>query len=247
MQFDEWRPAYEAILADFGYDRVSDERARDELATIVGHPSDADEGVRESQPGRRAIHPLGLPDLQLAGTVAICGAAPSLAEELSILTDADRVVAASTAAVVLREAGIGVDCMVTDLDGDPATARSLTAAGTPVAVHAHGDNRPLLAETIPQLTHRYVLPTTQAEPRPPVINLGGFTDGDRAAFLADALGADRLVFPGWDFDDPSVAPIKAKKLTWAERLLSWLERRRGDRFAVLDGRRARIDLSGFPQ
>ena len=242
MQFDEWRPAYEAILADFGYDRVSDERARDELATIVGHPSDADEGVRESQPGRRAIHPLGLPDLQLAGTVAICGAAPSLAEELSIPADADRVVAASTAAVVLREAGIGVDCMVTDLDGDPATARSLTAAGTPVAVHAHGDNLAAIREHVPRFEVGAVLPTTQAAPRGPVVNPGGFTDGDRAAFLADEVGADRLVFAGWRFDDPAVDAAKARKLLWAERLLHWLERRRDERFAILDGRRDRIEL-----
>jgi len=78
-------------------------------------------------------------------------------------------------------------------------------------------------------------------PRRPSTTPAGFTDGDRAAFLADACGADRLVFPGWSFDDPTVDAQKAKKLRWAERLLLVLEERRGERFAVLDGRREGID------
>jgi uncharacterized Rossmann fold enzyme len=73
-----------------------------------------------------------------------------------------------------------------------------------------------------------------------VVNYGGFTDGDRAAFLADEFGAGELVFLGWDFDDPRVDPMKAKKLQWAERLLRWLEVRRDETFSVLDGRREEI-------
>jgi len=115
-------------------------------------------------------------------------------------------------------------------------------AGTPVAVHAHGDNTDAVEELVPTFDAAAVLPTTQAEPADPVVNPGGFTDGDRAAFLADACGADRLVFPGWEFDDPTVGPEKARKLLWAERLLRWLERRREERFGVLEGRRDRIDL-----
>jgi uncharacterized Rossmann fold enzyme len=225
MLYQEWRPAYEAILADFDYERAADERSRDLLAALL-------EGKR----------PLGPEDLDVSGTVAVCGAAPSLADELDLAGRADAVVAASTAADVLREAGVAVDCMVTDLDKNPETARALTEAGTPVAVHAHGDNLAAVRERVPTFEAAAVLPTTQAEPRPPVVNPGGFTDGDRAAFLADACGADRFVFPGWEFDDPTVDDEKARKLLWAERLLRWLERRRGERFAVLDGRRDHIDL-----
>ena len=225
MLYDEWNPAYEAILADFGFDRSADERARDLLVELL-----ADEP------------PLGLGDIDLPGTVAVCGAAPSLAGDLSAVRGADSVVAASTAVDVLRDAGIAVDCMVTDLDKNPETARELTAAGTPVAAHAHGDNIAALREVLPTFEASAVLPTTQAEPRGPVVNPGGFTDGDRAAFLADACGADSLMFAGWDFGDPTVGRMKARKLLWAERLLRWLELRRGERFDVLDGRRDGIDL-----
>ncbi|MFC6736148.1 hypothetical protein ACFQEQ_07845, partial [Halolamina salina] len=75
-----------------------------------------------------------------------------------------------------------------------------------------------------------------------VRNFGGFTDGDRDAFLADALGAGELRFVGWQFDDPDVGELKARKLHWAERLLYWLETRRGERFVVLDGRREELRL-----
>ena len=91
-----------------------------------------------------------------------------------------------------------------------------------------------------------MIPTTQAAPADGVRNFGGFTDGDRAAFFADAVGAAELVFPGWAFDDPTVSAEKRHKLGWAERLLYWLERRRDERFGVLDGRRDAIDTTPLP-
>jgi uncharacterized Rossmann fold enzyme len=223
MDYQTWLPVYERILADFGYDRAGDERARDRLAGLVA-------AFDESR--------LGSLD---GASVAVAGAAPSLESEADVAAGADAVIAASVAADRLREVGVTVDLMVTDLDKTPGTARELTREGTPVAVHAHGDNVPAVERWVPRFDGDNVLPTTQAEPKGPVRNYGGFTDGDRAAFLADAFGAAELRFPGWDFDDESVGAEKRAKLAWAERLLHWLERRRGERFAVLDGRRARIE------
>ncbi|MFT4946251.1 MAG: putative Rossmann fold enzyme [Natronomonas sp.] len=231
MRFEEWEPVYERILADFGYDRAGDERARDRLAALLAGNT--------FNPTR----------LDWAGeTVAVAGGADSLTEQAELTTArrADTVVAASIAAGRLRERGIAVDCMVTDLDKAPETVRELTEEGTPVAVHAHGDNIPALTEWIPTLDAEFVIPTTQAEPAGGVLNFGGFTDGDRAAFLADTLDATELVFPGWAFDDPSVSAEKRRKLRWAERLLYWLERRRGERFDLLAGRHAGIDTAGLP-
>ena len=223
MNFETFEPVYEAILADFGFDRAADERARDVAADIA------------------TPFPLGRLDDWRGRTVAIAGAAPRLADEVDVARDADVVVAASTAADALRDRGVTVDCMVTDLDKNPETGAELSAAGVPVAVHAHGDNRPALDTWLPRYEMSNVLATTQAAPRGAVVNHGGFTDGDRAAFLADAAGAERLVFVGWDFDDPSVGPMKLKKLRWAERLLFVLERRRDETFSVLDGRRDALD------
>ena len=221
MDFEDWQPIYEAIRADFGYDRADDERAREELAVLA--------------------EPFDFARLDVAGkTVAIAGAAPALLDELDRIREADAVFAASNAAAVLLRRGFGVDCMVTDLDKVPGVARDLTHAGTPVAVHAHGDNRGAIRGWVPEMATDWVIATTQVKPRPPVVNVGGFTDGDRAAFLADHLGAARLSFPGWDFDDPGVGAEKRRKLRWAARLLAWLERSRDERFSVLDGRRGAL-------
>lgn len=228
MNFTTFEPVYEAILADFGFGREADERARD-VAAELATPFDLDR----------------LGDWKGA-TVAVAGAAPCLADEVDVAAEADVVVAASTAADVLRDREIAVDCMVTDLDKNPETAAALTREGVPVAAHAHGDNVPAVREWIPRFDPEWTLATTQAAPAGPVVNPGGFTDGDRAAFLADHVGAGRLTFLGWDFDDPDVGPMKARKLTWAARLLRWLERRRDEEFGILDGRRRELDAALDP-
>ncbi|MCF2165186.1 MULTISPECIES: 6-hydroxymethylpterin diphosphokinase MptE-like protein [Halobacterium] len=222
MEYDDWQPVYDDVCAAFGYEQAADRRARDVLAAHA--------------------EPFDMARLDCTGqTVAIAGGAPTLADEREVAAAADRVFAASTAVDVLADAGIEVDLMVTDLDKNPETARRLTAQGTPVAVHAHGDNIAAIREHVPTYDTTHVLATTQAAPTGPVVDHGGFTDGDRAAFLADHCGAAALRFPGWAFDDPTVTEEKRRKLAWAARLLRWLETRRGEAFGVLDGRRAAID------
>jgi len=229
MDFETWEPVYEQILADMGFDRATDERARDRLAALCAENAGA-----------------VLSSMEYSGqTVAIAGGAETLTREFAVAQSADVVVAASVAATRLREEGIAVDCLVTDLDKTPGTARQLTTEGIPVVAHAHGDNIPAVEAHVPGFDHEYLVPTTQARPTDQVHNFGGFTDGDRAAFLADALGAERLVFPGWEFDDQFVGPVKRRKLQWAERLLYWLEHRRDERFGCLDGRRDDIEAVGF--
>ncbi|WP_435146816.1 6-hydroxymethylpterin diphosphokinase MptE-like protein [Halobaculum sp. P14] len=222
MNFAEWEPVYERILSDFGFDRAADEAVRDRAADFAA--------------------PFDLDRLDCAGrSVAVCGAGPSLEAEVSVARDADRVFAASTATDRLADAGVDVDAMVTDLDKNPETGLDRTARGDVVVAHAHGDNRELVETWLPRYDADHALVTTQAAPVDDVVNVGGFTDGDRAAFLADHCGAAELRFAGWDFDDSAVSGLKARKLRWAERLLRWLEHRRDERFPVLDGRRDEIE------
>ncbi|MCL9813878.1 6-hydroxymethylpterin diphosphokinase MptE-like protein [Natranaeroarchaeum aerophilus] len=228
MQLAEWEPVYEAILREFGFGRSADERARDILAEYAT-PFSFDRFAELS-----------------GATVAIAGGGPSMEHETAVAETAEVVVAASVAADLLLEVGIDIDLMVTDLDKNVETAIDLSHAGVPVAVHAHGDNIPALREYLPEFEQGQVLATTQAAPSESVYNFGGFTDGDRAAFLADEFGAGELRFPGWDLDDEDVAPMKRQKLDWAERLLYWLEHRRGEEFDILDGRRERIDTTDLP-
>ncbi|MFB6113821.1 MAG: 6-hydroxymethylpterin diphosphokinase MptE-like protein [Halodesulfurarchaeum sp.] len=221
MEFEEWEPIYERLLQDFGYDRGADCRARDVLS--------------------RYVTPFDTGRLSVAGnTVAIAGGSPSLADELEAVEAADFVIAASTAGDVLLEAGVSFDLLVTDLDKTPETAIDMSHTGIPVAVHAHGDNVNMIRRHLPKFDSENVLGTTQAAPVHPVQNFGGFTDGDRSAFIADHFGAGSLVFPGWDLEDTSVSKNKQRKLSWAERLLFLLEERREERFDILDSRRERL-------
>lgn len=218
MEFAAWEPIYESIVADFGYDPAGDRRARDRLHELV-EPFDFDRLDFQTQ------------------SVSVAGGSDTLEAELDQVRATDRVIAVSGAAAVLEDAGIEPDLVVTDLDKTPERAVELSRQGVPVAAHAHGDNRQAVEEYLPQFDAQFVFGTTQVEPTDRVYNVGGFTDGDRAAFLADHLGAGRLAFPGWRFDDPAVSPEKARKLVWAARLLQCLETLRGQRFAVLDGYR----------
>jgi uncharacterized Rossmann fold enzyme len=236
----EWDPIYERIRGEFGFDRAVDAAARDQLAALLDGPldaADAESAVARPLSDRWAALAEGI----AGASVAIVAPGSGLADGLELATAADVRLAVSTAADRLADAGITVDGQVTDLDGDPASTAVRSRAGVPVAVHAHGDNRTALDRWVPECAAASILPTTQVEPRRGVRNLGGFTDGDRAAFLAHAAGAASLRFVGWDLDDPDVGPQKRRKLDWAARLLRWLERRRDDRFAVLDGRRDSLD------
>ena len=58
--------------------------------------------------------------------------------------------------------------------------------------------------------------------------ISGFTDGDRAVFLADHFGAARIRLVGFDFETPNAKDrdlrLKQRKLDWAYILLGSLER-----------------------
>lgn len=224
MEFETWAPIYDKVVAAFDFDVAADREARDQLAAMV--------------------EPFDLDRLDFSGQrVAIAGGSDVLRTELADVRSADRKIAVSSAARVLIENGIEPDMIVTDLDGTPETARELSVRGVPVAVHAHGDNIEALRSLVPTFELENVLGTTQVEPTETVLNFGGFTDGDRAAFFADHFGAATLTFPGWNLDDQQVTPLKARKIEWAGRLLRCLERRRSERFALLDSRRQTIDAT----
>ncbi len=222
MEFEVWEKIYEKIRMEFGFQRENDEYARDVLNNITP----------KFRVGELAKFE--------GGKVMIAGGARGIEEELDMVEGVDRIIAVSTAADVLLEKGVKIDMMVTDLDKNPGTAVRLSKRKIPVAVAAHGDNIECLKKWVPRCDLNYVIGTTQVEPIGNIVNYGGFTDGDRAAFLGDALGADEMVFIGWNFDDESIGTEKRRKLKWAEFLLLLLEEQRGQKFNVLEGRRDKI-------
>jgi uncharacterized Rossmann fold enzyme len=200
MDFQEWEPWYCEILEYFGFSREQDEDAAGLLASLLS---------RDDLPSLAA--------LTYGREVTVCGNAPCLEHELADIRGV--VFAADAAAEVLDAHGIRPDAVFTDLDGATDRLLALNESGTIVVVHAHGDNMPLLRYWVPRFKGP-VVGTTQSTPLPHVHNFGGFSDGDRAVFAADELGAEHITLIGFDLDDKNVDPMKRGKLFWARKLLA---------------------------
>jgi hypothetical protein len=200
MRFEVWEPYYRDILEYFGFDRSQDDEAALLLATLM--PRD---------------NILSLTSLTCGNDITVCGNAPCLKKELDKITGI--VFAADAAAEVLDTHGIIPDAVFTDLDGADDRLLELNEAGTIVVIHAHGDNMPLLRSWVPRFKGPLVA-TTQSTPLNNVYNFGGFSDGDRAVFAADELGAAHITIIGFDLDDTNVDPVKQGKLFWARKLLA---------------------------
>ncbi|MCK9579786.1 MAG: DUF115 domain-containing protein [Methanoregula sp.] len=200
MKFADWEPHYCEILEYFGFDRAGD----DEAALLLSSLLDRD-------------NLLSLASLTEGNEVTVCGNAPRLKDEIGKIHGI--VFAADAAAEVLDSHGIFPDVIFTDLDGATDRFIELNREGTMIVIHAHGDNIPLLKHWVPRFPGK-VVGTTQSAPLPRVYNFGGFTDGDRAVFTADELGASHITLAGFDLDDKNVDPLKRGKLFWARKLLA---------------------------
>jgi hypothetical protein len=202
---------YRDICREFGYDEDEDARSAEALSALLStrQVPTADELSA------------GCPE-----TVTVCGDGPLLAEEISASPPAGYVVAADGATEDLMDAGIVPDAIVTDLDGDVQVQIRASAKGSLVFVHAHGDNQDEVRAVVPRMKGR-VVGTCQGPPHGGLLNLGGFTDGDRAACIFSGLGARTVVLVGFDFERPSEKAsrppeVKRRKLAWARRILESL-------------------------
>ncbi len=207
MDFTVWEPVYKEILQDFGFSREEDERAALLLSQLL---------EQLVSPGKDALKKV------ISGKeVLVCGNAPTLAADLERL-DLERyvIIAADGATAVVMDAGRMPDVIVTDLDGDVEREIEASDYGSLVVVHAHGDNMGRLLKYVPRFQN--IIGSTQAVPLENIFNFGGFTDGDRAVYVAYEFGAGTIKLAGFFFDDPVVSPFKKKKLKWARRLISSL-------------------------
>ena len=203
---------YARIVKEFGYDPDRDRRAANRLNDILDREPD-----------------VGFLSDTIRGKTILCvGSGPSLIVSTDIIRDTSDIVviAADSAVLPLIQNGVTPDMIVSDLDGDLDALMIMAGRNVPYIIHAHGDN-------IDRLDMSYQMPvcagTTQAEPVGHIQNWGGFTDGDRAVFLASHFGADRIILCGMDLNGPvsvwsgyTDKMIKQRKLNMAAHLLEWL-------------------------
>ncbi len=220
LRLADWLRMYKRICEEFGFSVEEDERAAKRLAEMIGGRGDEElERVREGFPR----------------SVLICGGGPGLSEELSSINANGYVAVADSAASVLLEAGVDVNMIVTDLDGVIEDQMELNRRSATVFVHAHGDNQAAVERYVP-LFSGPIVGTCQCAPPKGLANFGGFTDGDRAACICAALGANKLYLAGFDFEHPAEKPgrsleVKLRKLSWARQILGALAR---DGIKILD-------------
>lgn len=226
MEFGLWEKYYKEILDDFGFSRQADEESAKLLDEIL-----STEGC------------LTLDELSeivgFSDKFIVFGAGPSLKEHVQLLKEdydlKDYVlVAADGATTALIEERLSPDIVATDLDGNIDDILLANLRGANIAIHAHGDNIDRIASLSSFFNN--VIGTTQAQPIGNLYNFGGFTDGDRALFLAVALGASEIILAGMDFGDivtqysrpklpvktAEADDFKKKKLVYAERFTQWI-------------------------
>ena len=210
MDFEAWEPFYVQILKDFDFSRSDDEAVAAELDRILAGTRASDADLRRLIRGKE---------------VTVAGNGPNV--EAEIADTRGVLLAADEATSVALASGRLPSVLVTDLDGNVADQLKANQEGTVAVVHAHGDNGPAVREWAPRFSGTTVA-STQSRPVGGLRNFGGFTDGDRAVFLADHFGARRIHLVGFDFERPNEKDrdrrMKQRKLDWAYILLSSLDR-----------------------
>jgi uncharacterized Rossmann fold enzyme len=236
-----WMPYYEAISRDLSLDPKEDATAARMLSDIISKNKRLEPKDEVHLELERLIH---------ERDVLVLGSGPDLEMELDRLveekraggswkiptTGSDVLIAADGATSAIMSRGLTPHVIVSDLDGGIEDQISCLDRGAVMVVHAHGDNMKVLMRCVPRFFGS-VIGTTQIDPMDGggLDNFGGFTDGDRAAFLAQHFGARSITLLGFNFNevgpkigdgglrmeslDPAENEFKFKKLAWANILL----------------------------
>jgi uncharacterized Rossmann fold enzyme len=230
INFKKWENCYEKILDDFGFKRENDEKSAKCLNLILSKR----EHLSFSELKRQLKNDYNL--------FMVFGAGPSIKKHIKYLKKHTEkfkdyiIIAADGATSALLEENIIPEIIVTDLDGKIDDLLIANSKGAIFIIHSHGDNLDLIKEYIKRFNK--VLGTTQSIPFENIYNFGGFTDGDRAVFLAESLGAKKIVLGGMDFGKyvtnysrPNIKnnieiadDIKVKKLEYAKKLVDWIKK-----------------------
>ena len=113
------------------------------------------------------------------------------------------------------------DIIVSDMDGNIKKILNFWKKGSLLCIHAHGDNIPALRKFVPQLAGNFI-GTCQSSETEGLLNLHGFTDGDRSVKLAQYLEAKTIRLDGFNFTAPlpkAGSREKIKKLKFAEMII----------------------------
>lgn len=223
MFFKDWQSIYEKIKKDLNLAFDKDELATDVLSELLQN--------------KELYSIKDLQDLFAGKDAVIFGAGSSL--EKKIITQKNEffgkiLIAADGATSALLTNGILPDIIVTDLDGRITDQINANTGGSIAIIHAHGDNIDKIKEHVPHFKGK-IIGTTQIDPElyDNIQNFGGFTDGDRAIFIAESFKAKNIFLVGFEYDgkigkysfsEKKDKQLKLKKLKWCEKLIESLKK-----------------------
>jgi 2-amino-4-hydroxy-6-hydroxymethyldihydropteridine diphosphokinase len=226
VRYRQWAPEYDRIQAEFGFPFEKERAASERLVALLPPAAleRAEQRIRARIRGRETI---------VVGLAPRSGAPPVWM--LPRTPEPPALVVADGAAERCLAAGLVPDVVVTDLDGPIPSEVTANARGALVLIHAHGDNIPALERWVPQFP-RELAGSWAGPPERGLVDFGGFTDGDRGAYLAEFVAAPRIRLFGFDFehvaaDDPD-PDVKRKKLAAARRALDLLAREGRSRIEI---------------
>jgi len=229
MFYKQWAPIYKRIVDDFSFSIKKDNLSADILEELL----------KINKP----FLIKKLEELIYDKEIIVFGAGPSLENSIEInkkrFTDKTKI-SADGATTALLEKNILPELIVTDLDGKVSDQINANSKGSILVIHAHGNNINKIKKYVPEFKEK-VIGSTQTDPRKykNVYNFGGFTDGDRAIFLAEHFNAKKIHLIGFDFDgkigkysfsEKKDKNLKLKKLRWCKYLIELLMKNKNNIF-----------------
>jgi len=214
MEYKEWRRFYNAIREELKLSEAKDRKSAEMLNSMI-----AEQNTEK------------IAGIIRKNIVNIFGAGPNLEKVRKIPSGRGiKNIACDGAASYLLELKCVPDIIISDLDGKIEDIIKAEKRGSTVMIHAHGDN----IDKIAHYAGKFSAPfgTTQLKPFGKLFNFGGFTDGDRAVFIAEHFKPEEINLYGFDFSgkigkysftERKDVERKRKKLKWAERLVNYLK------------------------
>jgi uncharacterized Rossmann fold enzyme len=221
MIYNEWEPIYKEIAKELKYPLKKEEKSAEILNKLLVNNNP------------KTIDKLG--SLIQNNDVIVFGAGPSIEEILKNqkqhFLDKTKIVADGVTTALLKY-NLQPDIIVTDLDGNINDQILANERGSLLIVHAHGDNIEKITKYVPKFNGD-IVGTIQINPSlyNNIFNFGGFTDGDRAVFIADHFNAKTISLYGFDFTSKigkysfmknKDHAQKLKKLEWCKFLIKSL-------------------------
>jgi uncharacterized Rossmann fold enzyme len=218
MFYKDWKPIYEKIAKDFNFQLENEKNSVGLLEKLLNNKNIV--SIKE------------LDNLLKNKEVVVFGAGPSLDKSIGLHKNKINncvKISADGATSALIKYDIFPDIIVTDLDGNINDQLNANSRGSVIIIHAHGDNISQIKKYVPKFK-KNIIGTTQINPEPfeNIYNFGGFTDGDRAVFLAAHFNSKKIQLIGFDFNsgigkysfpEKKDKHLKLKKLNWCKKLI----------------------------